>query len=337
MENVSPQKFVLELGLLRTGDILMTAADTKQSRLIQKKTDGDHSHVLLHVGGGSGIHADGKGVHAVNLQRMLFESPKHVRVLRAETATSHEIEIAVTFVRSQIGKEYSIPEAVRSRKRREINTDTTNLDRQFCSRLVAQAFDLSGLKLVPNPDYCYPQDLADSLLLEDVEGIVRPATLAEIMFCASDSPLEKQTEATNKILAAARKLFKKDLQTFEDVLSAVIKEPEHDAALSKIVRDSGYLDLWRYELAANPWRYQGELFQKIPLSPGEKIARAQEELTSARALSKQYEFMLATHRQLYETFKLIYLRQEVELYQTLVKNSARRAGAALFVLQGEQL
>jgi hypothetical protein len=72
------------------------------------------------------------------------------------------------FVRQGIGSEYSTREAVRS----VIGGSDQWTRKQFCSRLVAQAYASAGIKFDDDPNYCAPADLGRSVLLTTVPGAV---------------------------------------------------------------------------------------------------------------------------------------------------------------------
>jgi len=139
-------------------------------------------------------------------------------------------------------------------------------NRQFCSRLVAQSYAFAPVKLVPNADYCYPKDLGDSSLLRVISDCLRQASDAELRFAEDDNPLERQTQATNFILAEIRKLTGSDIQTFEQPVPYLMANPQHDKEVAEMVRASGYLYLWAIDVDRNRWRYDSAVFQGLPIS-----------------------------------------------------------------------
>ncbi|MDH2399072.1 hypothetical protein QCM77_03670 [Bradyrhizobium sp. SSUT18] len=83
------------------------------------------------------------------------------------------------FARAATGTEYSKKEAmaVVARKIRR-----TGNRKQFCSRLAAQAYAFAGISLVPNPDYCSPEDLRMSGQLVEISDVELPASDQEVAF-----------------------------------------------------------------------------------------------------------------------------------------------------------
>lgn len=197
---------------MKSGDIILTAQLAPVSKAVRLATGSKFSHAILYVGDGSYIHSDGQGVHSNNIQRLLIEKEGCAEVRRL--IDNGYVAKACMFARSEIGKAYSVKEAINTKnplsKRKKIN-------RQFCSRLVAQAYEYSGIKIVDNADYCSPKDLQQSQFIEVVPGCLKKATDQEIEFANSPSPIQKQTEITNLILSSARNLTGKDIQSFEEL------------------------------------------------------------------------------------------------------------------------
>ncbi len=151
--------YLLSIDKLQPGDIILTLQKGLASKSVRIATKSKYSHAILHVGDGSYIHSDKNGVHSGNIQRLLFDKIDSARVLRTKNA--YAAKLACDFARSQIGKSYSIKEAIKTKfyiPKFEQN------NRQFCSRLVAQSYEYAGLTLVNNPKYCIPQELDDSPL-----------------------------------------------------------------------------------------------------------------------------------------------------------------------------
>lgn len=323
--------FILDTVRLVHGDIVLTTRDVAVSKAIRKATAGAFSHAMLYVADHSYIHSDGDGVHSGNTQRLLFSDPSHGMVLRLERPDPLIMERACMYARTQVGKQYSVPEAARSKFRRAgEKQDESN--RQFCSRLVAQAYAYVGVHLVPNPDYCYPGDIAASPLLASVAGALRAALPSEIAFAGTESPLDRQTQMTNFILTEVRELTGADIQTFEQLVPYLIDNRQHDQAVCAIVEASGYWEFWRTDIERNPWRYDGQRFLALAVSDSERTARANRELSAARKQLKQFVFMHGQFMHVWRHAQLAYFAAELRLYQTLIEVTQRRIATAEQVL-----
>ena len=310
--------YILDKSKLKEGDILLTTQKHIVSKVIRTFTDSDFSHAMLHVGGGSYIHSDGKGVHAGNLDRLLFKKPEYVKVLRISDSTfkKHK-EDACLYARREVGKEYSVRDAIKTKNPLSKKAES---NRQFCSRLVAQSYADAGLQLVKNPLYCAPQELDDSPYTEEVLNCVRKATEEEIIFANSENPLEKQANITNAILKEFRVATGSDAQTFEQLLKVVFDNPNYDQVASDILKKSDYLILWQNDIKKNPWRYNYDYFMSISSSKEEINEIANRELERATNSKKRFVRQYEQHMILFRQKNLQYIALQIMLYQKLIEN-----------------
>lgn len=309
------------------GDIVLTAGNTFNAKGIRITTGGDFSHAILYVGNGSYIHSDLNGVHSDNPQRLILDALEMAKVFRLIKRDDQVIRKICDFSRSEIGKKYSKIEAVKSKALRNSQLGD-NSNRQFCSRLVSQAYSFSGISLVRNVNYCYPKDIEDSPLLYEIENCLRIANSRELEFARSESPLEIQRNATNQILEKARELSGLDIQNFDQLATLLISRPEFDDEITFIVKNSGYLTLWKIECQRNPWRYDAREFLDLPLEREKKISLAIEELAAAEQQLNQYEYMYRAYMLLWQKSSLRYFAQEIGLYQNLMALATQRVAAA---------
>lgn len=323
--------FILDSPKLLPGDVVLTAEARIRSKAVRKATKSSFSHALLYLGGSSYIHSDGSGVHSGNTQRLLFDEQSQGLVLRLCDRQDAKIMSICMFARTQIGKEYSVPEAVRSKYKRNKNS-IANSNRQFCSRLVSQAYASAGIQIVKNPDYCYPKDIADSPLMMIVDGCVRSASADEIDFAESDSPLDKQAAITNSILSDIRLVSGTDIQTFEQVASYLLEHPQHDQEISEIFQKSGYLVFWQIDVQKNPWHYDSEAFLALDVPRSQKLEVAKEHRSAAEAQLDQFQFMYMQYLQLWQKAQLKYFALEIALYLRLIELTKSRVAAAEYVL-----
>ncbi|WP_063889498.1 YiiX/YebB-like N1pC/P60 family cysteine hydrolase [Burkholderia cenocepacia] len=325
-------KFIVEFAALQEGDILLTAQTTGISKAVRVASKSDYSHAILYVGGGSYIHSDGDGVHAANIQRLLFETPEHCAVLRPKQDVSPiVIADAINFARNEVGKEYSVKAAIRTKIGGETRPNHDE-NRQFCSRLVAQAYESAGLKLVENSLYCFPHELAKSDALAVVPNCVRQAMPEELEMARSENPIARQAQIMNDILKQFRIVSKSDIQTFQQLAQFVFDNPHFDDDLTKIVEDSGFWDLWRYDMERNPWRYDGEIFWSTGIQKDRLAVGAEFERQEALKMIERYTLVRQSYALAFSHRPLKYFRREIELYETLITVHQKRVDACNFVL-----
>mgnify|MGYP000395044040 CR=1 FL=1 len=308
--------YLLDRTKLKEGDIILTRSNKKNSKAICSITKSDYSHAILYVGETSYIHSDLDGVHSGNIQRLLIDERRFAKVVRIkdESATKE----AINYARLQIGTSYSKYSAANAYVKVFSKFD---VKRQFCSRLVAKAFESANIRLVSNSDACLPQEIVDSNFVYEIKDCVYEARAEEIKFALSYDPIEKQSEITNSILESARKLMGSQVQSLSDITSTLIIDPTYDNEITEIYERSGYLSMWQYEQEKNPWRYDVNLFESLPLSPGQINRRAVEELEVANNLLDLYKNNFEQYFYLKEQFKLKYAEQQFGLYKQLVENT----------------
>jgi hypothetical protein len=319
--------YIFEMEKLQAGDIILTAQIGAISKAVRLSTLSKFSHAILYVGDGSFIHSDSQGVQSNNIQRLLFKDMNHAEVRRIVDASY--VANAIMFARSQIGMSYSVKEAVRTKNPLYKGQ---KLNRQFCSRLVAQSFEYAGIKLVNNADYCTPKELQKSHHANTVGGCLRVAEDHEIEFSKSSSPIQRQTEITNSILEAVRELTRQDIQSFEDLDQFVKANSDYDTRITDIVKSSGYLTMFDYELTQNPWRFDGEIFLSLNLESSYKRERAEFELESAENQVKLYSHNYVMCRNIRGRFSLKYFEMKMELYKKLINLMNKRIDAARHVI-----
>lgn len=323
--------YILDISKMRPGDIILTAQSAARSKFIRKVTGSDHSHAMLYVRRGSYIHSDGNGVHSGNTQRLIFEDEHQAKVLRMESCPADAIEKVCEYARNKVGTQYSVPQAIKSAALRGTIAEGDQ-NRQFCSRLVAQAYEYGGMPLVKNADYCYPEDLARCPEASEVPNCVRLASAEEMEFAASDNPLELQAEITNNILKEARRIFEKDIQTLGQITTELLQRPEKDGQMFEVYVSSGYIEIWKIDTIKNRWRYDGAIFIDLPIPRPDLEDLAKQELISAKEQGKQFEIMLNTYQDLLQKQNLDYIKVNISLYSKLLELTLIRAQAASYVL-----
>ncbi|HVU97781.1 MAG TPA: YiiX/YebB-like N1pC/P60 family cysteine hydrolase [Puia sp.] len=271
--NPLKMKYLIEASRLQVGDIVLVTWDDPKSEKIRRLANSEFSHAMVYVGGHSFIHSSLNGVEASNCQRILLDGPGSAAVYRCERATQDQIDRIVEFARSRIGMEYSLSEAKQSVRANPGPTKEGN--REFCTRFAARALEAAAIAIVNNPDYCTPKDLEETPLLKRIEGCIREASPEESKFGDEESPiLNRQQTVINSILAQARQVTEIDIQTISQMEQHLEDHPEYDAEFDRIVKESGYLDLWKYDLEKNPYYYSIVEFEKtVPDNLKAEVAR----------------------------------------------------------------
>jgi hypothetical protein len=282
---------------------------------------------MICVQHGSFIDSTDAGVQAWNLHREFFHDDEDVFAFRLrEPLPPVTMARVVDFARSEIGTRYSKAEAMRTvtggRKPRNAQ--------QFCSRLVARAYASVGIQLVPDQDYCAPEDLRVSPLLIELTDIAEQVTAEEVAAMARPAnPLQMQADAQNAVLATARRLDP-SVENFNDLDGVVRDHPEWDATIAQAYRDSGYLDLWRHELRLHPYRYDLAVMETIT-DPATLVDLRQycvETIREAYSGGMRFAVNLAHYQAAQRVAPRETLNLLIDLYETLVRDDELRRETA---------
>lgn len=312
---------------LKPGDIILTASKSKVGKSVRIFTQGIVSHAMIYVQHGSIIDSTSDGVQARNLQRELFKDDELFFAFRMkEKLPAHKIAEVVDFARSEIGTRYSKAEAARSL----LGGPKPRNKREFCSRLVARAYQSVGVQLVPDHDYCSPEDLRNSSLLIELPVVLEPITVDEIAWMDTQINLIKMTQdAHNELLSVARR-FDASIENFQDLDRLVQECPECDATIAKAYRESGYLDLWKHEHETHPWRYDFDAMLSMQNASNLEELRDYCIQTISEAYSGGIRF--SVNLIYYQHAQTIAHRETLDqlilLYKTLVQNDENRREVA---------
>lgn len=117
------------------------------------------------------------------------------------------------------------------------------------------AYAVAGIQLVPDPDYCSPDDLRVSLLLVEVPDMLEVVGERELQAWATrPDPIAVMQDAQDRILEVARALDPV-IENLNDRDAFVQAYPQHDDTIAEAYRDTGYLEIWRNDFPVNPWHY----------------------------------------------------------------------------------
>lgn len=322
----------VQIGKTQVGDIILTASHSKAGKAIRASTGAVVSHAIICVQYGSIIDSTADGVQSRNLQREFFEDDEEIYVFRLrDPVPPHLMSKIVDYARSQIGARYSIPEAVRS----VASVRKPRGRRQYCSRLIAQAYRHAGISLVPDQDYCAPEDLRKSPLLVELPDMTEYLSEEEAQgWRAGAGALDRQKEAQNAVLSAVRRLDG-SVETFEDVDRVVEQHPEWDEEIAQAYLSSGYLDLWREMVGRHPWRYDLRLALALDPDLASDIrAYCVETIREYHTGGERFAVMLAYYQAAQERTPRVSRAHLVELYRSLVRlENSRRSVARAWLLR----
>lgn len=251
---------------LLPGDIILTNEKRFVSGAIRLFTRGSYSHAMMYLGHCSYIEAIGLGVHTRNLLRFTFANQNNCCILRLKdhSANKSQIQMAIMYARSKHGYAYSVLDALKSGA--IALTDAVlpfniRSDKQFCSRLVAEAYHFAGIELCSiSPQYVRPVDLQKSQIIRRIDDCYIPDDKAMISENVDVNLIEEQDKAVNKMMRPIWKVLRKNGVTIggvSEIIPGLMRVPEDrraevDIIVADAINKSGYLNLWKREKELNP-------------------------------------------------------------------------------------
>jgi hypothetical protein len=317
-----PRVFIASL--IQPGDVVLTTTPEPMSQTIQKVTGADISHAMICVGKSSVIDSTGDGVHARNVERIILEPGCAGYVLRVATPlTTDQLRTIIAFARASVGTRYTLTGAAKS-----VLAGFVAGRRQFCSRLVAQAYRDAGITLVSDADFCHPGELLNSAALVDVPNVLRDLDQEEETRWRADiDNVQAMRESTNALLREARKLSS-EIESLNDIDAYLVEHPESDAQLVQALQSSGYLKLWRDEFERNSWQYHVALMEGHDGSADRKQRYCEELLEDDKLCPNRFVLNHAGYVTVNTLHPREYFAQQIELYDLLTQLHGRRIKAA---------
>jgi hypothetical protein len=317
---------------LQAGDIILTTTTATVSRVIRWATRSDVSHGIVCVQSHSVIDATAEGVQSRNIQRLFFEDDCGLHVLRYHSGSSpQQTQTICDFVRSQIGAQYSTPEAVRT----VFGGATSWTTKQFCSRLVAQAFNAAGIKLVRNPNYCSPAELQSSEYLREISDCIELVSGEEfVSWQRHPDSTEAMRRATNALLDGARQR-NAAIQTLTDLDIHLIRNPQDDAPFCELLRASGYLIVWQAEQRKHFWQYNLRAMHRARAPEAELLAYCRQIVRDEESGPNRFAINRGQYAQLLRSYDLRFFHLLKELSELLATLHRQRVDTAIKWLQSK--
>lgn len=315
---------VFNADLVQPGDVVLTTTPDPMSQTIRKVTGADISHAMICVGKSSVIDSTGDGVHARNLERMILEPGCAGHVLRpVKPLTTEQLQSVIFFARAAVGTRYTKTGAAKS-----VLAGLFAGRRQFCSRLVAQAYREAGINLVADADFCHPGELLNSAALAEVPNVLRDLSAQEEAGRREDvDNVQAMRDSTNALLLEARKLSS-DIESLNDIDGYLVEHPDGDDHLVQALRSSRYLELWRDEFERNAWQYHVAMMEGHDGSEELKRRHCEGLLEDEEVTKNRFVHNRAGYVTLNTLHPRRYFALKIELYEVLTEFHGRRIKAA---------
>ncbi|HHQ4925324.1 TPA: YiiX/YebB-like N1pC/P60 family cysteine hydrolase [Aeromonas veronii] len=329
---------VINKDILEIGDIILTTTTKLDSKAVRLFTNSDISHALIYVAHGSVIDSTSKGVHARNVDKLIYDDECNIYVMRSLTPLTHEQKTNMGFyLRSIIGTGYTKVGLIGTVSPIKFK----NSDYQFCSRLAARAYEGIGILISDDPSHCTPDNIKNSPQLYSVKNPWIEITDDEKKEIeAYGSSLDGMHDCINKLIKKARRISPtSSIKNINDIFTTLIKKQNLDNQFSKAFIESGFLDYWEVDVKAYPWRYDKKLFnEKYREDPDGLIHHCQRVIFEHNERTFEHWYITYnTFKYLSHKYKLITFQQNAKLYNTLCSMNNKRVELAKELLNRQQL
>ena len=225
--------------VLLPGDILLM--NTYEERL-REKMGCKYEHAAIYLGDAYLMEANGAYDVMTHIYSYAFRNIVDACVLRMKSSSPITRESVARAARQKMGREYEDTKKFRYVRALK-NTDRKNdTNRSFCSRLVAQAYACEGINLLPNADYCEPDDFLQSELLEEVVDALVPFTDEMTEVVMNNQALREKEEAESpnaQLFASLSVLYDEDIQELTQALLVAQLQPEKSEDAIELIKSSG--------------------------------------------------------------------------------------------------
>ena len=225
--------------VLLPGDILLM--NTYEERL-REKMGCKYEHAAIYLGDAYLMEANGAYDVMTHIYSYAFRNIVDACVLRMKSSSPITRESVARAARQKMGREYEDTKKFRYVRALK-NTDRKNdTNRSFCSRLVAQVYACEGINLLPNADYCEPDDFLQSELLEEVVDALVPFTDEMTEVVMNNQALREKEEAESpnaQLFASLSVLYDEDIQELTQALLVAQQQPEKSEDAIELIKSSG--------------------------------------------------------------------------------------------------
>lgn len=253
-------KYIFNPYVLLPGDILLM--NTYEERL-RKMMGCKYEHAAIYLGDAYAMEANGLHVLMTHIYSYAFKELEHARVLRLKNSSQIKIDRIVRASYYQMGKQYVDTTQFRYVRQFKDTREQDTSNRSFCSRLVAQSYAKEGVNLLPNADYCEPDDFLESPLLELVKDAVVPFSpeMAKVVMSQQKSREEHDADSPNaEMFAILSKLYGTDVQELGQVFMTSFLQPEKDEDAINIIKASRMFKHLEDVNRSMPWFWKDEEF-----------------------------------------------------------------------------
>lgn len=246
--------------VLLSGDILLM--NTYEERL-REKMECKYEHAAVYLGDAYLMEANGAYDVMTHIYSYAFRNIDDACVLRMKSISPITRDSVVRAARQKMGREYINTNQFRYVRVLKNTNKKDDTNRSFCSRLVAQAYACEGINLLPNADYCEPDDFLQSELLEEVVDALVPFTDEMTEVIMNNQVIREQEEAESpnaQLFASLSGLYDEDIQELTQALLVAQQQPEKSEQAIDLIKSSGMFKHNEEVKRKCPWVFDDDDF-----------------------------------------------------------------------------
>lgn len=264
-------KYIFNPYNLLPGDILLMNTYEEDMRARMKCK---YEHAAIYIGDAFLMEANGAHVVMSHIYSYAFREHDHACVLRLKNSSPLTLKEVARNARKQMGREYV--NAMQFRYVRVFkNTDKQDeSNKSFCSRLVAQSYLSEGIHLLPNADYCEPDDFLTSDLLEPVPDAITEfhEDLAKVVMNQQQMREETEIDSPNaELFQELGKLYGLNIQDLGQALMPSQSHPDLNERAIEIIKASRMFKHMEYVKATSPWLFDNAQFLSYYANAGDAL------------------------------------------------------------------
>lgn len=252
--------YIFNPGVLLPGDVLLM--NTYEERL-REKLGCKYEHVAIYLGDAYIMEANGMYDVMTHIYSYAFRGKDDACVLRMKALSPNTREDIARAARQKMGREYTDTSQFRYVRAFKYSERKDQTNRSFCSRLVAQAYESEGVSLMPNADYCEPDDFMSSKYLEIIEGAVVPCKEDLIEVVLNNQKIREDNCMENpnaELFASLSELYGEDIQELNQVLMVAKKQPDRAQEAIERIKTSRMFKHNEEIKRVSPWIFDDDAF-----------------------------------------------------------------------------
>lgn len=269
--------YIIDENNLEEGDIVLTDGSlalekSKISFFIKLILRSNYSHVSIYVGRGI-MEAVGSGVRYYTFPKMPYKMKKGVKILRYKELSKENKKSIKEYILKRHVVKYAPFRAGFSAFGLNFRN---NIYKQFCSKLVAEAYESAGIKLFNKKiQNVHPKDFEVSDKLEEIKVQFKEITEEKIIELQNLNTEEEKIKKLNIMLSDICGRYEKKFKSYSCTLNDIVyycSNKEEDREIAEALEISGYTTWWLDDFEKRKFAYNyDDKYEAFKSKPSNEI------------------------------------------------------------------